>query len=392
MSDATVKVPPPVYFELSWSILSSIGLINFFYGILVVGITSFSPISAVPIVVSAAGALANGLCYYSFYGDYSRIPTVIAGVLADMFWLIQEAGMSFYSYQILRRVLFRRDRKIFLCCFWTMMGIILAIRITILTSRALDNLHSTSIYQYRIDHLHIGYFTSIAIVESISSIFLLRVFLAAKRSSLVVMSKGNLFQHLVRSTEIRVASLGIVGITRAITYTFQTTAQSAESVANEVDRFAYTLECMFPILLMVDLLGSKMLGGNQHLEELPSYHPSRRATHIGSFNETGDAAVYAGNYSKHSSETRTRAFSGGSGSSQGPIFPFAKAITPPKSFGRDDGTSEEWVDNIAAHGNIVGGVGFEEFRCAGGIKKTVEFELHEYEAKEDKESIDNVSS
>jgi hypothetical protein len=64
------------------------------------------------------------------------------------------------------------------------------------------------------------------------------------------MSKGNLFQHLVRSTEIRVASLGIVGITRAITYTFQTTAQSAESVANEVDRFAYTLECMFPMLLM----------------------------------------------------------------------------------------------------------------------------------------------
>jgi hypothetical protein len=50
------------------------------------------------------------------------------------------------------------------------MGIILAIRITILTSRALDNLDSTSIYQYRIDHLHIGYFTSIAIVES-STIF-----------------------------------------------------------------------------------------------------------------------------------------------------------------------------------------------------------------------------
>jgi hypothetical protein len=89
MSDATVKVPLPVYFELSWSILSTIGLINFFYGILVVGMTSLSPISAVPIVVSAAGALANGLCYYSFYGDYSRIPTVVAGVLADVFWLVR---------------------------------------------------------------------------------------------------------------------------------------------------------------------------------------------------------------------------------------------------------------------------------------------------------------
>lgn len=82
---------------------------------------------------------------------------------------VQEAGVSFYSYQILTRVLFRRDKKIFLCCFWTMMGIILAIRVTILTSRLLDNLHSTSIYQYRIDHLHIGYFTSIAIVESSKS-------------------------------------------------------------------------------------------------------------------------------------------------------------------------------------------------------------------------------
>jgi hypothetical protein len=135
-----------------------------------------------------------------------------------------------------------------------------------------------------------------------------------------------------------------------------------------------------------------MLGGNQHADVLPSYHPSRGATHAGSFNETGDAAVYDGNYTKHSSETRTRAFSGGSGSSQGPIFPFAKAVTTTKTLSRDDGTSEEWIDNIAAHENIVGGVGFEEFGCAGGIKKTVEFELHEYGMDESKESTDNVSS
>jgi hypothetical protein len=165
-------------------------------------------------------------------------------------------------------VLGHRERKLFLGCFWTMITIIVCIRLMILSSRVLDNLNSTSTYQYRIDHLHIGYFTSIAIIESssqpqslwsetmlitiplVSSAFLLRIFLAAKRTSLEVRSKGNLFQHLVRSTEIRVASLGLVGITRAITYTFQTTAQSAESVANEVDRFAYTLECMFPILLM----------------------------------------------------------------------------------------------------------------------------------------------
>lgn len=88
MSDATAKIPTPVYFELSWAILSSIGLINVLYGILVAGITNLSPISAIPIIVSAAGALANGMCYYSFYGDYSRIPTVVAGVFADVLWLV----------------------------------------------------------------------------------------------------------------------------------------------------------------------------------------------------------------------------------------------------------------------------------------------------------------
>jgi hypothetical protein len=93
MSDAAATVQP-VYFELSWSILSSIGLINFLFGLLIVGITSLNPISAVPIIVSAAGALANGLCYYSAYGNYSPIPTVIAGVFADTFWLVNICSLS----------------------------------------------------------------------------------------------------------------------------------------------------------------------------------------------------------------------------------------------------------------------------------------------------------
>jgi hypothetical protein len=164
--------------------------------------------------------------------------------------------MSFYSYQILIRVLFHREKAIFLGCFWSMMIIILGIRVTIIISRVMDNLSTTSDFQYRIVHLHIGYFVYIAIVESISSFFLRRTFLTAKKMSPIVLrlspdeKQRNLFQHLVRSTEIRAGSLRLVGITRAITYTFQTTAQSAESVANQVDRFAYTLECMFPVLMM----------------------------------------------------------------------------------------------------------------------------------------------
>jgi hypothetical protein len=78
----------PVYFELSWSILSTIGLVNVFFGLLVVGITRFSPIAAVPIVVSAACAVANGLCYYAFYATYPLQQTVVAAAIADVMWLV----------------------------------------------------------------------------------------------------------------------------------------------------------------------------------------------------------------------------------------------------------------------------------------------------------------
>ena len=53
----------PVYFEESWAILSSLGLVNVLFGLMIIGITTRSPVSIVPIVVSVAGAIANGLCY-----------------------------------------------------------------------------------------------------------------------------------------------------------------------------------------------------------------------------------------------------------------------------------------------------------------------------------------
>jgi hypothetical protein len=84
----------PVYFELSWSILSSIGLLNTLFGVLVVGITSLSPISIVPIIVSTACAIANGMCYYAFYADYPQIPTVVAGAFADFMWLVSSYDAS----------------------------------------------------------------------------------------------------------------------------------------------------------------------------------------------------------------------------------------------------------------------------------------------------------
>jgi len=78
----------PLYFETSWSILSCIGLLNILFGLLAIGITGRSPVSIVPITVSAACAIANGMCYYAFYADYSQIPTVVAGAFADVMWLV----------------------------------------------------------------------------------------------------------------------------------------------------------------------------------------------------------------------------------------------------------------------------------------------------------------
>jgi hypothetical protein len=79
----------PVYFELSWSILSTIGLTNALFGVLVAGITTFSPISAVPIFTSLSCAIANGLCYYAFYHDsYPVTNRAVASAFADVAWMV----------------------------------------------------------------------------------------------------------------------------------------------------------------------------------------------------------------------------------------------------------------------------------------------------------------
>lgn len=95
--DGAMAATPPVYFEESWAILSSIGIMNVMFGIMVMGIINPSPIAFVPIIVSAAGAIANGLCYYAFYANYSTEPSVVAGAFADIMWLVSHL----YLYKVL---------------------------------------------------------------------------------------------------------------------------------------------------------------------------------------------------------------------------------------------------------------------------------------------------
>ncbi|KXH48485.1 hypothetical protein CSIM01_04864 [Colletotrichum simmondsii] len=260
----------PVYFELSWSILSTIGAANVILGFLIVGITTFSQITAVPIVSSASGAIANGLCYYAFYDEtYSLKSKAAASIFGDIFWMIQEVGLSFYSYVLLRRILKDLGWKIFNSLFWIMVLSIISIRIMIAASRAKFILRGNTNLQSTVNNLHIGYFVLIASLECISSFFLLKTFAEVKSTSLRAALKGGLFKYLMRSTEVRLATLALVGTMRAVTYSFQIAAQSATNAASQIDRFAYTLECLFPVVMFIDILASKLVFTTQ------VYHPTQ---------------------------------------------------------------------------------------------------------------------
>ncbi|KAI5804407.1 hypothetical protein EDC01DRAFT_418585 [Geopyxis carbonaria] len=255
----------PVYFELSWSILSTLGLVSTGISISVGSIVGFSALSIVPLVTSIGCAIANGLCYYAFYTDYPRPNRLAAGVFADLAWLVQEAGLSFYSYQILRRLLRHTERRVFFSLFWACMCSIVVLRFVILVQRALtmagdphSSFKSIATTQKIINNLHVAYFVLLAVAECICAYFLLRIFRTAQRCSVTALgTPNNLFHVLARSSEIRLALLGPIGVCRSITYTFQASAQSATNTASQLDRFAYSLECMFPIILIVDLLASK---------------------------------------------------------------------------------------------------------------------------------------
>ncbi|KZL74097.1 hypothetical protein CT0861_09156 [Colletotrichum tofieldiae] len=250
----------PVYFELSWSILSTIGAANVLFGLLIIGITSFSQITAVPIISSAAGSIANGLCFYAFYDEnHSLKERATASAFADVFWMIQEVGLSFYSYTLLRRILKDMMWKIFNTLFWLTVLAIIAIRIMIATSRVRYILRGNTRLQGMVNNLHIGYFGLIASLECLSAFFLLKTFAEVKATSARAALRGGFFKYLMRSTEVRLATLAILGTMRAVTYSFQITAQSATTPASQLDRFAYTLECLFPSVMFIDILASKLV-------------------------------------------------------------------------------------------------------------------------------------
>ena len=146
--------------------------------------------------------------------------------------------------------MYGRELKVFRCIFWAFMGIIVVLRAFIATARAHGVLHKDLDLRRYVNNLHLGYFTSIALVECVSAFFLLRKLASVRRSLRQAELRSGIFQYIVRSTEARVATLAVLGASRAATYCFQPRGQQASSTANQIDRFVYTLECMFPVMML----------------------------------------------------------------------------------------------------------------------------------------------
>ncbi|KAH6869327.1 hypothetical protein B0T10DRAFT_523821 [Thelonectria olida] len=247
------------FFEVSWSILSTICMANVLFGFLVCGITSFSLLASVPIVTSAAGAVANGLCFYTYYTSYPRSKRAATSVLGDIFWLVQEAGLLMYSYIILRHVLYGTRRYVFIWLFWFLMIAIVVVRCFIILFRARYILHDDMTKRVIVDDLHIGYFGFMAVLECLSAYFLIARLTSVKKTSLQAGLGVGIFRSLTRSTEVRVAILAVQGILRTITHSLQVPGQQATNLANQLDRFMYALLCLFPVVLYIDLLASKLV-------------------------------------------------------------------------------------------------------------------------------------
>lgn len=136
----------------------------------------------------------------------------------------------------------------FLSIFWFLIAAIVGIRFSI-TGCRVRNIKGGSVeLETIIGRLHIGYFIAIAAIETLSALFLLRVFIKARQDSAELASRGGLFRYLAQSTELRLATLALIGISRAITYSFQKSVK-ASNVTGQIDRFVFTLECMFPAMM-----------------------------------------------------------------------------------------------------------------------------------------------
>ncbi|KPM42933.1 hypothetical protein AK830_g3598 [Neonectria ditissima] len=338
-----------VFFEVSWSILSVICMGNVLFGCVVCGITSFTLLALVPIISSAGGAIACGLCYYIYYQEHASTSRAVASVFGDLFWMIQEAGLLFYSYMILQRVLRGVRWRVFAGLFWLLMIGVVITRAVIGVYRVRSILDDNHSLQVIINYLHISYFSFMAILECISAYFLIAVFASARDTSFQAAMKIGLFRYLTRSTEVRVGILAVQGILRAITHSFQTPGQRADNIASQLDRFLYTIFCLYPVLLFIDLLASKLKFTNS--PNGSSYGNGATSSRTRQFS-TAKRDNYSMGRTEHTVEVHGGKTMMDKNGSQEQIIPGNSSQT---------GTSEIDLEDMDPRGNV--------------IKKTVEFKV-----------------
>ncbi|KAH7120605.1 hypothetical protein EDB81DRAFT_847878 [Dactylonectria macrodidyma] len=239
------------YFELSWSILSTIGLMNVLFGLLIIAVVGFSTLPSVAILVSVATAVANGLCYYCTYTNNPAINKAVASVVADMMWLVQEVGLSFYTLIILRATLDRRNRRLYLQMFSALVVVIGAIRMVILVLNVKITLNPSTVRDTLviINNLHCGYFIAIAMLECVGSYFLVRKLSSGEKAMKKAHLNASFLHFIIRSTEFRLTLLAVIGVGRAITHLCNPSYRVTTDLSSQVDRFFYTAECLFPIMI-----------------------------------------------------------------------------------------------------------------------------------------------
>ncbi|KAJ3216552.1 hypothetical protein HK099_005829 [Clydaea vesicula] len=209
-------------------------------------------------VVSGAGAIANGLCYYSYYADwYSLSSQTAAAAIADVLWLLQESGNAFYGYMVVKTISNKpKKKKIYYACFWVVFALVAVFRLMILIRRnqLLNNVFPDDAdrIQQEINMYHSFYFCFIALLELVNAVFLVSDIVLLRKES--VKASLSIYNVICKSSEIRASSLVFIGVARAITYLGQQSAQSASNEISQLDRFVYTLEVLYPFVMIMDIL------------------------------------------------------------------------------------------------------------------------------------------
>lgn len=101
------------------------------------------------------------------------------------------------------------------------------------------------------NYLLLGYYLSITLVECMSAFFLLKNFRVVLRTTTTSANRGGgLYRYIMRSTEIRLATMAFIGIGRAITTSVNLFGdKQRQGLATDIDWFIYTIECLFPIVM-----------------------------------------------------------------------------------------------------------------------------------------------